>query len=404
MELSDTPRGRRWLSNFHVSEEASARLLLNSIELVGQDDLRAGLTDVIARLSMTAPTPIALVPARELAKGQAYFPPGRDSQPRMLLSSSFPGSEAIVANILTGVRRAGENSGPYVAAPSLKNMRKALCRTILIVDDFSGSGDRIVRFFEGVKRHRTVRSWLSYGKVEFRVAVYAATQVALRRLARVFSPDRVHVHTICPTFASREWGEDERDRVVALCRKYKSSAIEAPALGYGETGGLMAMSHSAPNNLPVVLWQMHRAGSPGWEPFFCDKAVPADIQSYFGMTDEERRRQSALKRLGQTRLAGTDWEQLDAVETQNMLLTLAALARRRRERTAVAELTGLTLVQVNDAINACLSFQLIDRSLHLTDSGLAELRHAKSVRLPQDEWTLQGSDEPYYPRSLRVGC
>jgi hypothetical protein len=108
---------------------------------LGQDALRNGLLDLISGLPGRLSTPIALVPVRALAPGQTYFPIGRNAKPKLLLSQSFPGSEALIANFLTGARRAGARPKPFVASPSLANMRAAQCRSILLVDDFAGSGD-----------------------------------------------------------------------------------------------------------------------------------------------------------------------------------------------------------------------------------------------------------------------
>jgi hypothetical protein len=401
--LADTARGQRWLTNFTLSERATASLLLNSLELVGQDALRDGLLDLISGLPGRLPTPIALVPVRAPAPGQAYFPPGRDTRPRLLLPQSFPGSEALIANILTGARRAGGSPNPFVASPSLANMRAAQCGSILLVDDFSGSGEQIVKFWRGFKAHPTLRSWLSYRRITYHVAVFAATQTAHKRLARTFGIDRVHIHQMCPTIYSPGWAEDDRQAVIELCEQYRSEALATPALGHAGTGGLLALSHSAPNNLPVILWQQYRAGHPGWQPFFVDKGVPNDIRPLFALTDDERRRASALRRLGQPKLEDVDWTQLASSDAQNMMLVLAAVARRPRDRHVVAEFTGLSLPVARNAINLCIALQLVDRSLHLTDRGRAEIRHAKTVKLPVDEFVLIGSTEPYYPRKLRVG-
>ncbi|MBX9858362.1 MAG: hypothetical protein K2Y20_02085 [Sphingomonas sp.] len=100
MLLSDTPCGQNWLGNFDVAERESAALLLDSIELVGQDALQIGLSGLIESLADSLPNPIALVPVRELAPGQRYFQHGRDAPARLLLPQSFPGSEAIVAAML----------------------------------------------------------------------------------------------------------------------------------------------------------------------------------------------------------------------------------------------------------------------------------------------------------------
>ena len=403
MEPSETERGRRWLNNFLLADQPSAKLLLDGLELLGQDQLRQGLSEVISGLAEALATPIALVPVRELASGQSYYPIGRESRPRLLLPNSFPGSEAIVANILTGARRAEENAGPFVAAPSLRNMRAARCRTIMFVDDFCGSGDRVIRFAEGYSDHPTIQSWTSYHLIEFHVCAYVMTQAARRRLVRRFGEGRVHAYRICPTLESQGWDAEDVQAVEKVCRQYVSPNNYIDPLGYRGTGGLLALSHSVPNNLPPILWQTHRKGHPDWEPFFLGKAVPDDLLPLFGVSITDRQREAALKRLGQMRLGQTDWGSMPSTAVKNMFLVLAAVAKCPRERHVIAEITGLSVKEVNEGLGACLNHNLVDRTLHLTDAGRAELRHAKGVRLPEEEINLRGSTTPYYPQSLRVG-
>ena len=45
VELSETNRGRAWLANFETDEQPYARMLLDGLDLVGQDRLRTGLRD-----------------------------------------------------------------------------------------------------------------------------------------------------------------------------------------------------------------------------------------------------------------------------------------------------------------------------------------------------------------------
>jgi len=403
MLLSDTPRGQRWLSNFALSERESAALMLDSVELVGQDALRNGLSDLIETLGRDLPTPIALVPVRELALGQSYFPHGRNAAARLLLPNSFPGSEALVANMLTGVRRASGSTRTFVEAPSLSNMRGARCRTILFVDDFSGSANRILRFHRGFRAHPTLRSWASYHRIEYHVACFATTTKALKKLQRAFGKDQVHVHMMCPAISTRAWATDQVKRIERLCADYASSALACDPLGYDATGGLLAFSHSAPNNLPVVLWQQFRAGHPGWEPFFIDKGVPEDLREFFSLTDDERRRESAARQLRQPSLTLVDWSQLHSRDAQNMMLVMTAITRRPRDRHLVAQLTGLPIPAVRRAADLCITFRLIDRSFHLTDRGRSELKHARKIKLPGDDFQLIGSATPYYPQQLRAG-
>ncbi|WP_425532030.1 phosphoribosyltransferase-like protein [Ancylobacter koreensis] len=199
MEVSETLRGRNWLSNFAPEQQVVAKRLLDAVELVGQDQFRNGLVRLISGLPKKVQKPIALVPVREMAPGQNYFGPDKNASPRLLNSGSFPGSEGIVANVLGALRRQNGNEGAFVAAPSLKNMRAARCRTILYVDDFSGSGKRILDFHRSFMTSKTMKSWKSYGLVKFHVALFAATPHAREVLNFTFGDQNVHVVTLPPT-------------------------------------------------------------------------------------------------------------------------------------------------------------------------------------------------------------
>jgi hypothetical protein len=403
MNPSDTELGRAWLGNFTEEEQAPARLLLDGLDLVGQDRLRTDLTREIERLATTLPTPIALVPVRELGLGQSYFATStRDAKPALLNAGSFPGSEALIANIATGLRRGDANEGPFVGAPSLRNMRDARCRTVLFVDDFSGSGDRILHFDRSFRRHPTIRSWLNLKWIQLHVVVFAATEGARTRLAAHFREDRVHIHRMCPTFATRPWTPSERATVEALCSKYYLPTVKAGPYGYKGSRGLMAFLHSVPNNLPPLLWQRGRRRGP-WRSFFRNQAVPSDLNSLFGDASPEQRADETLQRLRQRRLAEGEWRLAAGGETTRILLVLAALARRPTRIDQIMSLTGLAFSEVKIVLAACRKWGLVGSTLRLTDDGLRELVYAKRLTLRDAIPLLHGSDEPYYPRSLRVG-
>jgi hypothetical protein len=404
MNPSDTERGKAWLDNFAEDEQVAARLLLDGLDLVGQDRLRADLTTTIGRLAETLPAPIALVPVRDLDTSQSYYPMhSRDARPQLLNSTSFPGSEAIVANLAGSLRREAENDGPFVAAPSLRNMRAARCRTVLFIDDFSGSGDRVLAFDRAFRRHPTIKAWLSRKWIKIHVVVFAATGGAAYRLSQHFAADRVHVHRMCPTFDDRAWTGSERSAVEKLCRDYYLPTSKAEAYGYKNSRGLMAFLHSVPNNLPPILWQGGRRRRRGWRSFFLNQAVPSDVFPLFGDASPEQRADETLMRLGQQRLALGGWRTAAGAETTRVLLVLSALSRRPATIARVMSLTGLANSETVAILRACRGWGLVGVTLRLTDAGLKELAHAKGITLRGEIPTLRGSDESYYPRSLRVG-
>lgn len=398
MEASETSRGRNWLSNFAPEQQVAAKRLLDAIELVGQDQFRNGLVRLISRLPNKAKKPIALVPVREMATGQNYFGPDKNASPRLLNSGSFPGSEGIVANVLGALRRQDGNEGPFVAAPSLKNMRAARCRTVLYVDDFSGSGKRILDFHRSFMASKTIKSWKSYGLVKFHVAVFAATPHAREVLKFTFGNQNVHVVQSCPTFSSQHWTPDELAEIRSLCAPHNEKG--AP-FGFRETGALLAFTHTAPNNLPAVLWKQ----VPQWHSFFEGKAVPSDILPLFGRPRREFRIQQALLAMGQKTLSTGSWRKFAGEMIGETVLVLAAIASRKRTIGEIAAASALTEQDVSHLIDLCRRWGLISpNSLHITDTGLAELRHARSLRSsPPKQKELPMPPTPYYPTQLRVG-
>lgn len=398
MEASETLRGRSWLSNFAPEQQVAAKRLLDALELVGQDQFRNGLVRLISCLTKELQKPIALVPVREMATGQNYFGPDRNASPRLLNSGSFPGSEGIVANVLGALRRQNGNDGAFVAAPSLKNMRAARCRTILYVDDFSGSGKRILDFHRSFMASKTIKSWRSYGLIEFHVAVFAATPHAREVLKITFGNQNVHFVQSCPTFASQHWTPDELAEIRSLCAPHNEKG--AP-FGFRETGALLAFTHTAPNNLPAVLWKQ----VPQWHSFFEGKAVPPDILPLFGRPRRELRIQQALLAMGQKTLSTGSWRKFAGVMIGEMVLILAAIASRKRTIGEIAEASALTQQDVSRLIDLCRRWGLVcSNSLHITDTGLAELRHARSLKSsPPKQKELPESLPPYYPKQLRVG-
>lgn len=403
VEPSQTPQGLAWLSNFRACEQTAARLLLDALDLVGQDRLRDGLIELALRLAGELPGPVALIPVREMAPGQSYYKGDKNAKASLLLSNSFPGSEAVVANFASSLRRASGGRGDFVASPSLRNMREAKCRTVLFLEDFCGSGKRILDFYDAFHRHPTMKSWLSYGIIKVHVATFAITSKSEERLKRRFGDDRVHYHQICPTFATRSWTANERQLIEDLCRKYYSPELAVGPYGFEEGRVLMAFSHSVPNNVPPILWQRTSPIVKDWSPFFLGKAVPHELTSLFRYSSPDDRAEEVLTRLGQLRLAMGDWRAVAEADTTKIVLLLAAIARRPRTLTTISELTGLTSVEITRGLTACRRWGLVGATLRLTDSGIRELKHAKNIRLHEEITTLRGSTESYYPRSLRVG-
>lgn len=119
--------------------------------------MRRELGDLVQHLASVLPGPIATFPAREVARGKPAHGDGRDGG-YAIIEPALPGSEAIVAKLLKGVQRQPASAQFVLPALDLPLMRSRKVPTVLLVDDFSGSGSRLLGYELSLRRHATVRS------------------------------------------------------------------------------------------------------------------------------------------------------------------------------------------------------------------------------------------------------
>ena len=366
-----------WLENFSAPQRDTARLLVDSLELVSETDLRRELGMAILSLLPDLSGPVAAFPAREVPPAESAQPEGREGRYH-LLEPGLPGSEAVLANILTGVMRQGGKAAGLLDGHDLDFLREHKVRTILLVDDFSGSGNQLIKFHKALRRHKTIRSWISYHLIDFHVLAYAATEKATRLLRRRFGEDHVHVLRACPTFDAADWTPEQRAEVEMLCRASAGRHKKNWALGYRDSRALIAFEHTAPNNLPYVLWKV----ATGWNSLFEYKAVPNELLRLFAMRPDPPREplvgSAGAKRLGQT---------------------IDLLGRRVHDAGNIAEVLQVSIAEAERLLRLAYNLGLTNARHRLTDAGRAELkrwRAAHPVRV------LTNRDEPYYPQQLRA--
>ncbi|WP_157220414.1 phosphoribosyltransferase-like protein [Flavisphingomonas formosensis] len=370
---SDHPRVVAWLENFGLPRRDTAQLLVDALELVSETDLRRELGTTMLELLPTLAGPVAAFPAREVPPENPAHAEGR-AGPYLLLEPGLPGSEAVLANILTGVLRQGGDTVGLLDGHDLHHLREHKVRTILLLDDFSGSGSQLIKFHKALRRHKTIRSWISYHLIDFHVLAYAATEKAARLLRRRFGDAKVHIVRACPTFDGAGWTPEQRSEVEALCRASAGRRNKNWALGYRDSRALIAFEHTAPNNLPYILWKV----ATGWNSLFEYKGVPNDLLRLFTMRPEPPHEplvgSAGAARIGQT---------------------IDLLGRRVHDAGNIAEVLRVSIAEAERLLRLAQSLGLTNARHRLTDAGRAELkrwRAAHPVRV------LPNRDEPYYPK------
>ncbi|MDP1913799.1 hypothetical protein [Brevundimonas sp.] len=417
MNLSKSEFARGWLEQFTDLERPVAAQLADSVMLVSQDALFRGLRTLLdevvsGRQEADQDRPIALFAERAVEtrnhEDPAYgfveqqvlpFYPGADhgratgdGVPPIDVDPKNPevGSEGAIANFITSYERL--NRGRVLNHPGPDKLRSKRVSHIVVVTDFIGSGKRVWEMIEAFWRVATVRSWHSYGRVQFAVVAYSGTEDGFRHVRSHKSKPDVRLIKACPTITTSFTGSDRR-ATEALCRAYPAGHHNP--FGYGYAGALIAFSHGMPNNAPPIL----HSRTKGWTPLFIHRSALAADQHFPAANVDQLAAQA--REVLQIRVAErflADAANRRWVET---MLVLTALRDGARTTANVSARTRLPMNDVGQILVFTEIAHWTNTRNALTVLGRRELRRlqlrrARVVVLPTPEQPY------YYPTQLRV--
>lgn len=410
---SETQEGQLWLSNFKVEEHHAAELLINSLRIISATAFRASMAELLNNLKSSSEKPVAFFPIRELPKGVSSraapstqsvpFEEMPDGSPMPLRPlddpfASLPGSEGIVGNIIRDVIGYKPRSGIASSPKTLAGLRRAQPRTIVLVEDYSGTGTRVCEYVDAWMRHPTIRSWYSYGLVRFHVALVSASGAALEKINDHRRIAKIHYREQAADFSTTMWSSEERLAVEELCIKYSYS--RSWALGYRQAEGLLVLQHTIPNNLPAILWQSSTKTVRNWKPFFKDRRMSPQLQLDLDDYKLEVSASAIAESMEQLKLGIALSDQPNPT-VRTILLVLAAAEQRIRDPAKLSTTLHTTLTAAEQTQSACRGLKLLDPEGRLTDLGRNELRHARTRASDIERNRLRGGGGFYYPTQLR---
>lgn len=398
-----------WLGQFAPEDQPDAIELLGHMGLVTRDAFAERLLGLILGRLAEGDGPIGLYAEREVPKRKGVphrlfkeeaSPPRRAHgvgpqpvRPELPWKPAV-GSEGIVAQMVSEICKSYPVQVYDHPGPNL--IREHSIRRFVLVTDFIGSGDRVMRYLGAAWRVRSVRSWWSSRSVKgmgFEVVAYASTKGGRERVEGHVSSPLVSVVSECVSVTDMPMAR--KHRLKSLCTKYNPGSGDP--LGYGGVGALVAFAHGVPNNAPAIL----HGSSSQWAPLF-RRRVTADTRDTFvsDETDVETVRTRLLD-MRQSRLASSPWLENAPPKARAWLAVMAALSRPPRTERVISGKTGLTIFDVRKALAVALGHGWITDQYRLTDAGRAELDHARG---PAPVYTALPDDTeiPYHPTSLRV--
>ncbi|MEU3572202.1 hypothetical protein AB0E96_27815 [Kitasatospora sp. NPDC036755] len=403
---SDTAQGSAWIQNFPQEEQRLAELLLNSLQICFDSRIRAELAQVLFSVQERIQMPAVVVPVRELP-----LPEGADATQDSDSASFFApldqpfrplaGSEGLVGNVIRETLGLYPDAQKVSYPESIDSMRRSRTRSIILVEDFCGTGNRVRGYVNAWMRNKTIRSWHSYGFIRFHLVTFAISPKALQALEKDPRIHAVHSAMSAADFSAAQWTSDETAEIRTLCQKY--SRINSMALGYEGCESLFVMQHTVPNNIPAILWQNQARGILPWVPLFKDRRMSPEMQRDWGDYSLEGRVAQEEMSLRRFESAGDFSGSADGLPAF-VVEVLEAAERGIRDAERVSRALGLAETRALTIKQLCVRMGLLDARGRLTDAGrrvLAARPQAGGRRKVSLSSGLIASDAPYYPRSLR---
>ncbi|CAM3845347.1 MULTISPECIES: phosphoribosyltransferase-like protein [Pseudoalteromonas] len=402
MKISAIPSAQSWLEQFLPIDRKIAENLLDQLVYITTDDVINTLGVRINEL-IEGYNKVAIFPVRELIQVQedetdgleeaqqqteSYFPLDDDDAIPVVQPNNIPlGSEAFVSNLITQLGR--RNRGKVISPegnglnPTLNNLRAERVDALILVDDLIGSGNRTKEFLESIYQHPTIKSWLSGKQIEIHIVSYMASEKGeklINKWCNQYRNSTLHVLNQCPMLNMSDLD------LISLCKRYADKGEKLP-IGYGSNPVRVVFAHSAPNNLPAILYRNKaklkakdtslRSKVKVWKALFPRRALVETLKAEL----------SAVK---------------PVTSIKYLLMELLQIVRLNPEISVISlnEQFSGTGAQLNLCKDRCINFGWLreDRAhLALTENGKKELRFINKINKLK---IIANNEDNYYPNGM----
>jgi hypothetical protein len=396
-----TKRGKNWLAQFGADDQEVARKIVANLTLVSHTEFERVIQKAFEDLSSGHEHPIAFFAVREVEKQKSYFELYTNpvtGEIDALAPGSDHGSDARVAAAIRNYCKTDPDR--LLNHPGLNKLKHRKCRTVVLVDDFIGSGERTTEFINSFWMDPTFVSWLSLKYLKLVVIAYSGTERGIKRVSKHKAKPEIIIERSCPTFRDMPWSSELRKSVLDICQRYgRRTSAGYWWDGYGSALAALAFEHGCPDNAPAILWAPTEDTKP-WSPLFPNRVIMAGEKSVFPPEIVCGDTLTTLLEVGQKRLAASGQLTRRGAAGELILLILALIAKGQRRQSALSFATGLNRETCVKIIQRLIKWGFLTPLIRLTDRGRAELAAAKEQGKVYGG-VLDRGDAPYFPKQLR---
>lgn len=381
MKLSEHQLGIEWLRQFDPREVHAARLFLDSLKLVSFDECEVAVSKMVEDIYSTTEGAIGLFTIDK----------------KIIDPSSAPGSEDRLAHLMRNLERQFRDR--ILIRPTVAEMRERKVKHIIFIDDFVGSGQRVLGFWKAWAS-KTVKSWLSNGTCTLWLAGYAIHESGLKKiLQRITYLKEVRIRfEVQLRDKGRYWPPAIRD----FCETNGArTGLKHWPLGYGDLMCPLVFQHGCPDNCAAILW----SSGVDFSALFPGRGIPLAIYPCFGDVSDHGRNPELLWRTGQFQLALALINDMAAGGHGSeyvALLTILGLLLRGVAPENLSSLLTLERSKVETYLRQAQELGLLGPAFDVTPFGKDLVaRSKKSFIAPMQALASFVQPQMYFPRQFQ---
>lgn len=394
--------GIQWLEQFAEADRRLARDVLSSLTLVSHNEFERTIEKLIRDKAESISGVVALFAVREMGYWDDYFEVAQQAEGSKHVDAvgrgADIGSEGRIAAIIRNIAKS--NRIKFLNHPSIEAMREHKCRTIMLVDDLIGSGNRSKTFAHSLWNNPTIKSWVSLKYIETVFVSYALTNDGRRIAESGPMNGTCHFARFCPTLV-----EFQPPKLIPaiqkLFRKY-GNLTSRPNLswGYGKSTALLIFEHGCPNNVPAIMWAPPTP-QKNWAPLFPNRVVQGEIRSIFPQELASHTPIDVMLSAGYTKAALISDRVYSHASSKEIIALLALISKGVKTPSSICFSLRSTIEATNTLVESYISRGLLTQRYRLTALGRSVLRGAVKSNHRVKRPLPSLGDDMYYPSSLR---
>lgn len=374
-----------WLENFDTADWSKALIVLNSFEYFTTIDVIKEFDNYLEEIQRTIDNtnPIYTIPVGKAGKSglaMIYY---------LKKTNSFV-----------------NNKHKILDRSELENLKQG--DNIILVDDFSGSGETISSFYISIKDELPA-------DVHIRALTVAYLSKAKNHLAK--HDIEIFGNLRHPAFSQRGsvFGYHPRMKAIReFCfnygnllypeKDYLSKKTKQHPLGYANTQALIGFEHAVPNNTLSVIWTDRKRvdSNEAWYPIF-----PRRTQAYIKESDEFRKSSaywiSLLYRLKLETHFDLGKEKYSKYNFQ--ILSIILLKRRNKNPISICQFLGINLKEYQGLIDDGTKKNIFDENEELTENAINVIEQIrKKAKFEKEKYIkpelIIEEDMVYLPKSF----